>query len=167
MNRWRAIEDFYAPHRDAIESNRNEWVFVPSDCFSVIELTPIESWLWGDIREANAVFYPQWPVAGVFVDFANPAAKVAIECDGAAYHQDKAKDEARDEMLWELGWSVYRLTGKQCRHDCNEETGEPAYPRRLIDALAAEYGLTRSREGKKSFPYFSAPEVKAHALGAH
>lgn len=35
-------------------------------------MTPIERWLWADIRHADAVFYPQYPVGNFFVDFANP-----------------------------------------------------------------------------------------------
>ena len=155
MNRWQALEDFYAPHRDAIENGpRDEWAIPPNAIFSILEMTPIELWLWGDIREANAVFYPQWPVAGCFLDFANPAAKVAIECDGAAFHQDKEKDATRDAKLEAIGWRVFRLTGKQCRRDCDDETGDPGIARQWIDAISDAYGLRRNAVGKSSFPVF-------------
>jgi very-short-patch-repair endonuclease len=100
VNNWKAIKEFYERNADAILSEpRNEWAIDPYAWAPFVEMTPIEEWLWGDIRAANAVFYPQWPVGGVFLDFANPVAKVAIECDGAAYHTDKEKDAARDTRL--------------------------------------------------------------------
>lgn len=145
--RWDAIKWFYEEHQKAILSlPANVWAMDPNAWNSVMELTPIEAWLWGDIREANAVFYPQWPVAGIFVDFANPVAKVAIECDGKAYHTDAAKDAARDAKLEALGWDVYRITGSQCRTDCDEDTGEPGYARRFVDEIADYYGLRRTAE---------------------
>lgn len=35
------------------------------------------------------------------LDFWLPKYGLNIECDGATYHLDKAKDEARDKWLWE------------------------------------------------------------------
>jgi hypothetical protein len=158
--RWDAIKWFYREHEAAILNGpRNEWAMDPCAWLPVIQLTPIEQWLWGDIRDANAVFYPQWPVAGVFVDFANPAAKVAIECDGAAYHQDKEKDAARDARLEALGWTVFRISGSGCRADCDSETGEPGYGRRFIDAIASEYGLKRTGKGRRLDGYDCAVSV--------
>lgn len=162
---WDATKAFYAENEEAImAAPRNEWAIDPTAWNEVMTLTPIESWLWGDIREANAVFYPQWPVAGFFVDFANPVARVAIECDGAAYHLDKAKDAARDEKLADLGWTVYRITGGQCRTDCNEETGNPGYARRFVDAVVEAHGLRRvaKKSAGLSFGLFAR-----HAEGAH
>lgn len=143
-NTWDAIDWLYAEHRDAILAGpANEWAMDPCDWTPIIQMTPIERCIWGDIREANAVFYPQWPVGGVYVDFANPAAKVAIECDGAAYHTDKAKDAARDEKLAALGWVVYRITGRDCHAECDEETGAQGYARRFVEAIASYHGLKR------------------------
>lgn len=97
MNNWNALREHYARHAKVIEAcDRNEWAMDPyAWSTGIMRMTPIEEWLWHDIRDANAVFYPQYPIGGFFVDFANPRAKVAIECDGAAFHLDKSKDEAR------------------------------------------------------------------------
>ena len=57
--------------------------------------------------------YPQWPQCGFFLDFANPVARVAIECDGREFH-DSVKDGRRDAILEAEGWTVYRLTGRDC-----------------------------------------------------
>jgi hypothetical protein len=149
MNKWDYIEHFYAENKSRILAEpANEWAIDPYSWTPFIQLTPIEEWLWGDIRAANAVFYPQYPVGGFFVDFANPVAQVAIECDGAAYHQDKAKDAARDEKLANLGWHVYRISGSQCRTECDEETGESGYARRFIDIVSEYHGLIRNRKAR-------------------
>ena len=82
-----------------------------------IRLTPIERALWHDIRGEDAVLYPQYPVGRYFVDFGNPVAMVAIECDGAKWHIDAAKDAARQQEIEALGWTVYRISGKDCFTD--------------------------------------------------
>jgi very-short-patch-repair endonuclease len=147
VNRWQYIEYFYSQSRDRIMATpRNEWAIDAYAWEPYMQMTPIEQWLWGDMRNAGAVFYPQWPIDGFFVDFANPVAKVAIECDGAAYHQDKAKDAARDDRLEALGWRVYRITGSDCWTEEDMETGERGYARRFIDEITDRHGL--KRQGK-------------------
>lgn len=43
---------------------------------------------------------------------------VALECDGAEYHQDKAKDARRDDELWkDHQVKVFRLPGKDIWRD--------------------------------------------------
>lgn len=122
---WQNIADFWRARQDLIlAAPRNEWAIGVYEWQSLIQMTPIEQWLWGDIRELNAVFYPQWPVLGMFVDFANPVAKVVLECDGAQYHQDKEKDAARDAKLEQNGWNVYRFSGTMCRRELDEEREE-------------------------------------------
>lgn len=151
MNQWEAAKYFYDMRRDLILAGpRNEWVIDPYEWERFITLTPIEYWLWCDIRQANVVMYPQYPVDRFFVDFANPKAKVAIECDGAAFHTDKQKDSARDAKLEGLGWQIYRISGKACRTESDEETGEPGYARLFIDGIAERHGLKRDGRRKPS-----------------
>lgn len=53
------------------------------------------------------------PVGGYVVDVAFPAAKVAIEIDGWAFHHDQAafqSDRVRQNRLALLGWQVLRFT---------------------------------------------------------
>jgi very-short-patch-repair endonuclease len=116
QNDWDRLRAHYRQYADALEEqDSDEWAI---DAYAwetgMMQMTPIEAWLWADIRQANAVFYPQYPIGRFFVDFANPKAKVVIECDGAAYHLDKAKDAARDAELERKGWTVYRITGAEC-----------------------------------------------------
>ncbi|MCG2586513.1 endonuclease domain-containing protein [Massilia sp. TS11] len=78
------------------------------------KFTPIEYSAWTDIRGAGLPFFPQVPVLNYFLDFACPFNKIAIECDGAAYHDPK-KDAFRDQRLADEGWSVFRIPGHECR----------------------------------------------------
>jgi very-short-patch-repair endonuclease len=78
--------------------------------------TPIEDALWVDIRCAGIAMWPQFPVGRYFVDFGNPAARIAIECDGKAFH-DVEKDAARDADLNRLGWTVLRIPGWRCKKE--------------------------------------------------
>lgn len=83
--------------------------------------TPIEESMWHHIRSfGKCPMYPQFPVRKYFVDFGNPIVKVAIECDGKAYHTDKTKDLNRDKSLLEAGWMVYRINGADCNRICKE-----------------------------------------------
>jgi hypothetical protein len=63
---------------------------------------------------------PEFPIriAGglIHVDLAYPLLKIAIECDGYAWHMDRAsfeRDRARDAELMALGWKVLRFTWAQ------------------------------------------------------
>lgn len=150
MNHWKQVRDFYAALTPAILSTpKNEWASDPYAWDNgMVVLTHIEDWLWADIRACDAVLYPQYPVLNFFVDFANPVAKVAIECDGAAFHQDKSKDAARDQRLRAAGWHVYRITGSDCRKDTDEETRELSAARNFIQRICDRHGISRnSREG--------------------
>lgn len=155
MNQWEAIKRHYDQVTPTILAGpKDDWAI---DAYAWDGLgffmTPIEDWLWQDIRQSNSVFYPQYPIAGFFVDFANPKARVAIERDGAAFHLDKEKDAARDATLAALGWTVYRITGRQCRTEQDEETGESGYARKFINEIADRHGLRRTpnRRGWISF----------------
>lgn len=144
-NNWGAIRKYYAEMDDVILQNKpNDWAIDPYAWDGTgISMTPIEAALWQDIREANAVFYPQYPIHGMFVDFANPVAKVVIECDGAEFHKDKEKDRARDVILTSRGWTVYRITGRDCKQDFDEETMEYGAGRKFIDDICSKHNVCR------------------------
>lgn len=150
-NDWDKIRAFYAEFSPLIlEGERCEWAIDPyawEGCGG-INMTPIEAWLWADMRQANGIFYPQYPVGRFFVDFANPLAKVAIECDGYAYHQDKAKDRDRDDILEGLGWTVYRITGHDCHTEDDEETGEPGRGLQFVREIVERHRIGRHHRAK-------------------
>lgn len=145
-DQWNAIRAHYLEsHEEIMSAGANEWGIDAYMWTNLpIRLTPIEEWLWADIRACNAVLYPQYPVGRFFVDFANPCAKVAIECDGAAFHQDKAKDAARDAELMEMGWTVYRISGSDCRKDFDEETHHSSSAYKFIESICENHGISRN-----------------------
>lgn len=53
----------------------------------------------------------------VRVDFCFPEASLVIETDGARWHTDVARDQARDNGLAVLGWRVLRVTWAQVLHE--------------------------------------------------
>lgn len=114
--RFSAIKANYRRHQAMVDAGISSWF--GDDPYEVGEwpsiFTPIESSLWTDIRCYGLDLWPQLPVGRFFVDFGNPVAKVAIECDGKEFHQDKAKDDARDAELEAMGWEVLRIPGWQC-----------------------------------------------------
>jgi len=136
---FQAIKAHYAKHAAAIAATPStQWAIDPYawEHEARIRLTPIERGVWNDIRSMGMVFYPQYPVGRFFVDFANPRAKVAIECDGAAYHQDKAKDAKRQDEIEAMGWTVYRLTGKECMQNTEQLEDENGLLHMQVSASA-------------------------------
>lgn len=89
-------------------------------------LSPIEAAVWDVIRLEGLVLYPQYPVAGYFVDFGHPVAKVAVECDGKQYHKDYQRDRERQSQIEAHGWTVYRLRGWECNAWGTEDEASPA-----------------------------------------
>lgn len=142
--RRRSLRDFYRLALPEItEAGRSEWGIDPYEVDWLRVFTPIEDALWHDIRAAGMVMYPQFPVLGFFVDFGNPVAKVAIECDGAAFHQDALKDSARQSAIEAEGWVVYRITGRDCKTDSDRSTGAAGTAGRFIQDIAAGHRIAR------------------------
>lgn len=145
--KFNALRKFYQlANKEIVDAGRNEWGIDAYEVDWTSVFTPIEYGLWYDIRDCNAVFYPQYPVGRFFVDFANPVAKVAIECDGFAYHQDKAKDEARQNEIETLGWKVYRIAGRDCMSDFDDETMQSGEARVFIERICNRHGVSRNAQ---------------------
>lgn len=111
-----AIRKHYAERAHLIV-NASDWDLDPYEWDtpkSGIRLTPIEAAVWEELRNQDVVMYPQYPVGRYFVDFGNPVAKVAIECDGAAWHKDVEKDSRRQSEIVSMGWRMYRIGGRDC-----------------------------------------------------
>ena len=124
--RFAAIRSHYGRTRDLLKRS-DEWGIDPYAWCAVssgISLTPIEAAIWHSIRAENVVMYPQFPVGRFFVDFGNPVARVAIECDGKRWHIDALRDAFRQREIEAMGWSVYRITGRDCLTGDDETEGE-------------------------------------------
>lgn len=91
------------------------------------DFSPIETNAWCEIRGRALPFYPQVPVAGFFLDFADPYRKICIELDGKQFH-DAERDAKRDAVLSELGWEVFRISGKMANNYMADEL-----PEHLVD----------------------------------
>lgn len=104
--------------------------------------TPIEKITWGAIRNiGKAPFYPQYPIGNFFVDFGNPVAKVAIECDGKEFHKDVKKDDRRDKILFDLGWIVYRISGSDISSDMDDDCHNRHYYLQTIEGLISAISI--------------------------
>lgn len=142
--RLEAIRRFYdMAWKDIKAAGVSEWGIDPYEVDWIRLFTPIELALWHDIRNADAVLYPQYPVGCYFVDFGNPVVQVAIECDGAKWHQDADKDLARQRAIEAMGWRVYRISGRDCKTDFDRETLEKSAARNLIDRVVQNHGVGR------------------------
>jgi len=71
---------------------------------------------------ADYVF--QYPILRYNVDFAIPALKIVIECDGGHWHQDKEKDLIRQRKIEAEGWFVLRYSGAKINQCLEEIEGE-------------------------------------------
>lgn len=111
-----ALRHNYALYAAAVERGEESWG-LPADPYMVADwamlFTPIEAAIWSDIRCYGLPFWPQFPVGRFVVDFADPVRKIALECDGSAYH-DAVKDARRDAALEKMGWTTYRIPGREC-----------------------------------------------------
>jgi len=142
-----ALRNFYRLADQEIHAaGKNEWGIDPYEVNWVPLFTPIEYGLWYDIRDCNAVLYPQYPVGRYFVDFANPVAKVAIECDGWKYHQDLEKDVTRQRAIESQGWTVYRIAGRDCLDDFNEEEMQSGKSRKFVEYIVNLHRISRNHQ---------------------
>jgi very-short-patch-repair endonuclease len=83
-----------------------------------IWMSPIESALYDAMRGEGLSPIPQFYIQGYYVDFAFPDVNVAVEADGAAYHDGyhHERDRKRDWILRRAGWTVKRFHGTTIYH---------------------------------------------------
>lgn len=109
----------------------------------VKEMTPIEFDTWQVIRILGVLpLYPQYPIGSRFTDFGNPFFKIAIECDGKDFHNDKRKDRLRDQYFKDLGYTVYRISGADCRRIINNEFDSSIEEHERLNLLSIFYDTT-------------------------
>lgn len=85
--------------------------------------TSIERIMRQALESENIEFEAQYPVKRYFIDFAIPSRNLAIEVDGAYWH-DKERDAQRDAILTANGWRVLRFSEHRVRkeiHACISE----------------------------------------------
>lgn len=139
---WDQIRSHYRANKaEILAADRDEFGIDPYAWDGLICMTPIEDWMWCHCRDVGIVVYPQYPVGQFFVDFANPRARVAIECDGAAYHHDFAADRSRQQKIQSIGWTVYRFTGRECKEP--NQSSESGGTRDRLQTIAAMHRISK------------------------
>lgn len=82
--------------------------------------SPIERRLYDTLRNNGYVVTTQVQEGPYRIDIALRGAKIAIECDGKAYHSSpsqKAHDRKKDAYLRTQGWKVLRFPGSRIYKD--------------------------------------------------
>lgn len=91
---------------------------------TMVRLTSLEQIMYKNLLSIPVPFkkWIQFPLGKYKADFAIPAIKLAIECDGDYWHQQpqaRAHDLMRDKELANYGWQVLRFSEDQLKQ--NEE----------------------------------------------
>ncbi|HZH58645.1 MAG TPA: DUF559 domain-containing protein [Metabacillus sp.] len=76
--------------------------------------SPIERRLFNALTYRGFNVRTQERCGPYWIDLALPTYRIAIECDGKAYHsmpEQKKHDKKKDKYLRRNGWSVLRFTG--------------------------------------------------------
>jgi very-short-patch-repair endonuclease len=82
--------------------------------------SPIERQLYDTLRILGYYVQTQVPCGKYRIDLALPVYKIAIECDGKAYHstpEQKTRDRRKDAYLRKNGWKVLRFSGRMIYQD--------------------------------------------------
>ena len=113
-------------------------------------LTEPEVMLWVRLRRRSPewhVFRNQHPLGPYILDFFCPAARLAVEVDGAVHGDDKqtAHDQRRDAWLETQGVMVYRIAASSVFKNADELADGV---RRLAAELVTRQGAYPSRRGR-------------------
>ena len=107
--RRRLLEFAYAP---------NEWLEATMAVNPKAE-SPFEEAVYADLVRLGLTVTPQVNVGSHRIDLVaeGDVARVAIECDGDAFHQDAAADLSRQIILERCGWKFIRIRGSEYYRD--------------------------------------------------
>ncbi|MGE7219655.1 endonuclease domain-containing protein [Priestia koreensis] len=106
---------YYLIHEKEMKVEASPYVREQMKCES-----PIERKLFHNLYLRNHQITTQYPVGKYRLDMAIPHLKIAIECDGKAYHtspDQRAHDKKRDRYLRSRGWKVLRFSGSKIHRD--------------------------------------------------
>src|SRR3989475_5496630 len=111
-------------------------------------MSPIEVALYDAMRREGLSPFPQFYIQGYYADFAFPDVRVAVEADGAAYHEGvrHEQDRKRDWILGRAGWTVKRFHGTTIYHkaaNCAYVIRREVEGRRAMAAAAARGSAIR------------------------
>lgn len=86
-------------------------------------VTKIEKLIRDELIRRKLAFEIQYRILGYWVDFAFPAIKLAVECDGERWHSTEEqifRDAKKDERLKNIGWAILRFKGKEILDNTKE-----------------------------------------------
>lgn len=95
----------YREHPEILENRKPAGINQYSNCF-----TSIEEVIAKELNLRNIPFVHNWKTGRYFPDFII-FENVIIECDGKHWHEDKLKEQQRDNYLYKLGYFVFHLKG--------------------------------------------------------
>src|SRR6058998_3195283 len=114
-------------------------------------MSPIEVALYDAMRREGLSPFPQFYIQGYYADFAFPDVRVAVEADGAAYHEGvrHEQDRKRDWIIGRAGWTVKRFHGTTIYHradNCAYVIRKEVDPRWAWVQAQREWAAARARE---------------------
>ena len=100
-------------------------------------LSRFQSEVFEHLRSGGSAWQQELFVAGYFIDCADLDAKIAVECDGNAYHYTSdghllGKDILKDRILVHLGWRVIRIK----QSEWERQTDRNSYLHSLLAEVA-------------------------------
>ncbi|MHB8584695.1 MAG: AAA domain-containing protein [Thermoplasmatota archaeon] len=110
-------------------SRRSERAPQPEPSRSLFD-SPFEREVYEALVSLGFAVVPQWPVGSYRIDLAivdphdDRRFALAVECDGATYHQGRAareRDLVRQRFLETKGWRIARISSTDWRHDAQGE----------------------------------------------
>src|SRR2546427_12398639 len=121
-----------------------------------IWMSPIEVALYDAMRREGLAPFPQFYIQGYYADFAFPDVRVAVEADGAAYHEGvrHERDRKRDWILRRAGWTVKRFHGTTIYHkaaNCAYVVRQEVESRRMWIAARAREAEARRQARREAF----------------
>ena len=121
-----------------------------------IWMSPIEVALYEAMRREGLAPFPQYYIQGYYADFAFPDVRVAVEADGAAYHEGvrHEQDRKRDWILGRAGWTVKRFHGTTIYHkadNCAYVIRREVEGRRAMAAAVARKAEIRRQARRDAF----------------
>lgn len=113
--------------------------------------TDIESLVENALRQRAEPYQFEASIGHISVDFALPARRIVIECDGEHWHSaDRFNETARAIALEALGWEAYNL--RFTKSDVNQNTAN-IWVNEILDGSA-------SREGYRLSSPVQPPEIQ-------
>ena len=139
-----ALRAFYAAHP---EKHPNARLAQKARRSGPASTTYIERMMWKELKARGISFSYNHRVGSLWVDFALVEHNIAVECDGAYWHQDEEKERTRDARLEAAGWTMLHFTGSEIERDVSACADK-------IERVLANH------EGQYEFHSFEITEIK-------